>query len=73
MKEQDKPNLPVQTQPALLDVLDTARLLSCSPRHVYRMADAGKIPPPVRIGKLVRWDLNLLTRWLADGCKPVRR
>jgi predicted DNA-binding transcriptional regulator AlpA len=48
--------LPVDPAPpaALLDVRAVATLLDCSPRHVYRLADAGRMPAPVRIGALVR-------------------
>jgi excisionase family DNA binding protein len=59
----------------LLDVRAVAELLGCSPRHVYRMADAGKIVPPVRIGALVRWKANgpgSIQEWLDGGCEPVR-
>jgi excisionase family DNA binding protein len=57
---------------ALLDVRAVAQLLDCSPRHVYRMADAGHMPPPVRLGALVRWRRCDLDTWLASGCKPCR-
>lgn len=57
---------------ALLDVNEVAALLACSPRHVYRMADAGKMPRPLRLGALVRWDRASLSAWIAGGCKPVR-
>lgn len=30
--------------PALLDVRAVASLLGCSQRHVYRLADAGRLP-----------------------------
>lgn len=59
----------------LLDVRAVAELLGCSPRHVYRMADAGKIVPPVRIGALVRWKATgpgSIQEWLDGGCQPVR-
>jgi excisionase family DNA binding protein len=58
---------------ALLDVRAVAALLDCSPRTVYRLADAGKLPSPVRLGALVRWPRSTLDKWLADGCKPVRQ
>ena len=45
----------VRDQAALLDVQAVAALLDCSPRHVYRLADAGRMPPPVRIGALRSW------------------
>lgn len=56
----------------LLDVRAVAALLDCSPRHVYRLADAGHMPPPVRLGALVRWRRQDLDAWLAGGCKPCR-
>ena len=43
----DSPTAPAA---ALLDVGAVAALLNCSPRHVYRQADAGRLPAPVRIG-----------------------
>ena len=58
---------------ALLDVRAVAALLDCSPRHVYRMADAGRMPPPVRIGALVRWRRADLDSWLGNGCPAMRR
>jgi excisionase family DNA binding protein len=53
---------------ALLDVNDVARLLHCSPRHVYRMADGGLLPAPVKLGALVRWRHQDIDTWLAGGC-----
>jgi excisionase family DNA binding protein len=58
--------------PALLDVRAVAALLGCSARHVYRLADAGRMPPPVRLGALVRWRRADLNAWLEAGCRPVR-
>jgi excisionase family DNA binding protein len=56
----------------LLDVRAVARLLDCSSRHVYRLADAGKMPAPIKLGALVRWRRQDIDAWLAGGCKPVR-
>jgi excisionase family DNA binding protein len=63
---------PEPASAVLLDVRAVARLLGCSPRHVYRLADAGKMPPPLKLGALVRWRRQDLDAWLAGGCKPVR-
>jgi predicted DNA-binding transcriptional regulator AlpA len=57
---------------ALLDVRAVAALLDCSPRHVHRLADAGQMPPPVKLGALVRWRRDVLHTWIAGGCKPCR-
>ena len=57
----------------LLDVRAVAQLLDCSPRHVYRLSDAGRMPAPVRLGALVRWRRQDLDAWLAAGCPATRR
>lgn len=59
-------------EPAMLDVKGVARLLGCSPRHVTRLAEAGRMPEPVRLGALVRWDRAGLAKWMAAGCPAVR-
>jgi excisionase family DNA binding protein len=57
----------------LLDVRAVAEWLNCSTRHVYRLADARRMPAPVRLGALVRWNRKAIEDWLAAGCKPVRQ
>jgi len=56
---------------ALLDVRAVAKMLGCSSRHVYRLSDAGLMPPPVKLGALIRWPRRDLDKWLADGCPSV--
>lgn len=57
---------------ALLAVTEVAATLGCSQRHVYRLADAGKMPRPVKPGQLVRWRRSELDCWISDGCPAVR-
>ncbi len=57
----------------LIDVNDMAALLKCSPRHIWRLADAGKMPRPYKIGALCRWDRMSIERWVADGCPNCRK
>ncbi len=57
---------------ALLDVEQVAALLRCSTRHVYRLADGGKMPRPLKLGALVRWDRRTVLDWIDDGCPKVR-
>ena len=59
--------------PLLLDVAEVGRLLTCSQAHVRRMADAGRMPRPVKLGTLVRWKRAEIDQWLADGCPDRRR
>lgn len=58
--------------PELLDVRAVAALLGCSARHIYRLADAGKMPTPVRLGALVRWSRRAIDEWISQGCPAVR-
>jgi len=56
----------------LLDVHAVAALLGgCSIRHVTRLADAGRMPKPIKLGALVRWRRDELAAWLKAGC-PAR-
>jgi excisionase family DNA binding protein len=64
--------LPAPSPAQLLDVRAVAALLDCSTRHVYRLADGGRMPPPVRLGALVRWRRQDLDTWLANGCPTCR-
>jgi excisionase family DNA binding protein len=57
---------------ALLNVRQVAALLGCSPRHVYRLSDAGRMPAPVRLSALVRWRRTEIEQWIAAGCPAVR-
>lgn len=57
---------------ALLDVTALAELLQCSVRSVYRLADAGRMPAPLKIGRLNRWLLADIVDWLNRGCPAVR-
>ena len=53
----------------LLDVKTVAELLGgCSTRHVYRLADAGRMPKPVKLGSLIRFRRAELQAWIDAGC-----
>lgn len=56
----------------LHDVRAVAAALDCSTRHVFRLADAGKMPRPIKLGTLVRWRAAEIEDWIADGCPPCR-
>lgn len=62
----------VAAAPALLDVDEVARMLSCSPRHVRRLADRGALPRGVRLGRLLRWRREEVEVWIQQGCPNSR-
>jgi excisionase family DNA binding protein len=64
---------PDQAAPMLLDARSVAHLLDCSVRHVARLTDSGKMPAPLKIGRLLRWPRRTIENWIADGCPPVER
>jgi excisionase family DNA binding protein len=64
---------PAAPAPQLLDVQQVAELLGCSPRHVYRLADAGRMPAPLKLGSLVRWSAGAIRDWVDQGCPAVRQ
>ena len=66
------PVSPTTTEPALVDIGWVARTLGCSTRHVHRLRDAGKMPRPVRLGHLLRWNRAAIDSWIADGCPAVK-
>jgi predicted DNA-binding transcriptional regulator AlpA len=50
----------------LLDVRAVARLFSLSTQTVRRLDSRGQIPPPIRIGRAVRWYKPHVLGWLAE-------
>lgn len=66
-------NAPPHAAAALLDVEAVAALLDCSPRHIYRLADSGRMPRPIKLGHLVRWPRADLLLWLTQGCPSCRQ
>ena len=63
----------VAALPELLDAELVAKMLNCSSRHVRRLADAGRMPKPLRLGSLVRWSRRAIEQWIAEGCRAVER
>jgi predicted DNA-binding transcriptional regulator AlpA len=55
----------------LLDVRAVATLRGCSTRHVIRLSDAGRMPRPVKLGALTRWNRRLIIDWCSAGCPAV--
>jgi excisionase family DNA binding protein len=52
----------------MTDLFGVAARLVVSERTVERMVLAGKMPPPMKLGRLRRWRLADLESWIASGC-----
>ena len=58
--------------PIMMKVKEVAAALQVTPRTVYRLSDAGRIPQPIKIGASVRWRRDEMEAWAKDGCPVVR-
>ncbi|NQV27706.1 MAG: helix-turn-helix domain-containing protein [Rhodopirellula sp.] len=56
----------VESQLISVDVL--ASMIDLSPRTVWRMVSARTVPPPIRLGRSVRWRKSDIETWIAGGC-----
>ncbi|RIK76985.1 MAG: hypothetical protein DCC67_13175 [Planctomycetota bacterium] len=62
---------PASPDEKLLVPADTvATMLSISVRSLWRLLSAGRLVPPVRLGRSVRWHVAEVRRWIDAGCPP---
>lgn len=69
-------NPPTAPPAMLLRVPELAALMAISPRGIWSMISAGKIPPEaiVRIGASVRFKRAVVESWIEAGCPaPVAK
>ncbi len=74
-EQEEDDDAPAQTTPAnredesvLVDAKEAARLCSLSLQMIYKLNQAGKMPAPIRIGSLLRWQRRELLEWIEAGC-----
>lgn len=48
----------------LIDAHQIANMLSLSKRTVYRLVDRNDLPPPFRVGGVVRWRYADIRAWI---------
>ena len=57
-------------QELLIPAERLADMMNVSTRTLWRLLSAKKLLEPVRIGGSVRWRLEEIKQWIADGCPP---
>ena len=57
----------------LLDARGVGEILGLSTRSIWKQHVVGRLPPPVRIGRSVRWSQAELVAWIRNGCPPRDR
>jgi excisionase family DNA binding protein len=70
VKEASKP---AEKPSELLDVNAVASLLGTSSRTVRRLADWGRMPRPISLGRMVRWQRSVIEEWISEGCPKMER
>jgi predicted DNA-binding transcriptional regulator AlpA len=61
-----RPSLMPDSQSALMDVNDLASHLRVSIQTVRRMVADGRLPPPLRCGRLLRWDWQAVSKFIDE-------
>ena len=56
----------------LVDVAELAELTALSRPTIWRHHADGLIPRGIKIGRSVRWRLDVISAWLDAGCPAVR-
>lgn len=56
----------------MLGIKDVAARLGVAEITVRRLADTGRMPQPVKIGWLLKWDRPVLENWIAAGCPRTK-
>lgn len=55
------------------DVEDAATMLNMSVKTIRRMIDKRQIPGVIRLSRLIRIDLSVVSRWIDQGCPPLHK
>jgi predicted DNA-binding transcriptional regulator AlpA len=54
--------------PLLISAKALAKLLDVSDRTIQRLCQRSKMPKPIHFGRNARWRLDIITKWIDDGC-----
>lgn len=51
-----------------ITLAEFANLLKVSNRTMRRYLSAGRLPAPIRLGRMLRWKLIEVLKWIETGC-----
>jgi predicted DNA-binding transcriptional regulator AlpA len=57
--------------PKLLALGDLCDALQVCEDTLRSWIKSGRVPPPLKVGKLLRWQSDTISAWLARGCPRV--
>lgn len=61
----------VDLEPLTAGAVEAARLIGIGRTALLEGVAAGRIPPPLRIGRRLLWRVDELRKWIAAGAPPV--
>lgn len=64
---------PEDGEERIYTVGDLARILRFSVGKIYRLHHAGMLPPPVPLGRSLRWNSEVIAKWIENGCPAGKR
>ncbi len=53
----------------LIPAEKVAELLGISKRTLWRLLSSGKLPEPIRLGGIIRWNAEDIEEWVRNGCR----
>ena len=64
---------PPDNQGRLVGSKEVAKMLGVSERTLWKMHTTGEMPPPIRIGRAVRFSVDALKKWVEAGCPTSQK
>ncbi|MCD8141155.1 MAG: helix-turn-helix domain-containing protein [Planctomycetaceae bacterium] len=61
----------ITSENLLMDANGAAALCGVSRSTWFKLAATGKLPRPIKLGRVTRWNREELQAWIAAGC-PAR-
>lgn len=59
------------THSQLLSLQTVAKICQVDDKTIRRWIDQGRIPVPMKIGRLLRWKQPVIADWIDNGCPRV--
>ena len=65
----------IETKPKqrLATTRRVAETMDVAPETIRRLTDRGVMPNPVRLGRAVRYRIDEIEQWIADGCPDLSK
>jgi hypothetical protein len=55
----------------VIGLADLAAHFELTSRGILKMVDAGRFSEPLRVGRRLRWRVDVLNKWIEAGCPPL--